>query len=566
MRPAARISAALLLSGCAMSSAPETGPVTASASAEVSSGRLVVDLLDGTDLEEAREQTGLQLEWATPFSSDEGLTVVDVSDLEVAEARMDAHPLVEASEPSLEYTALGFPDDPMWSAQWNMRKIGAPAGWRAGGGAGVTVAVIDTGVTKVEDLEDTVVLKGASLIPGHWSAEDDNGHGTHVAGTIAQSTNNGKGVAGVAPGARILPVKALTSLGMGRSEWIASAIDEAADRGAHVINMSLGGAESDVIRVAVEKALARGVVIVAAAGNDGREGVSSPARLPGVVAVSATGPDDQLAPYSSWGAEIALSAPGGDKRTEGGGILQDTVAPGSSESHAYRELQGTSMATPHVAGAVAVMLGAGASPDQAIEALQGAAVDLGPAGHDAKYGHGRLDVGTAVRGFVLQNNGVVFGIALAVGWLLAALGGLRPRRLQLQVALASAVTAGGIFVLPMIPVPAGLVTDLLARPLLLWPGLVFDARWASFPLWLSAGLPVVATFVLGPTRTLGWLVAGVSAGIGVHLAWGAATGGLSPMLLPGAAGTGWLAINAALALLCAMACVGVAKMRLREES
>ncbi|MBW1877604.1 MAG: S8 family serine peptidase, partial [Deltaproteobacteria bacterium] len=211
-------------------------------------GRLVVDLVDGAsehDLAEIERMIGADLDWTHPLSVDEALAEGDVPDLDDAVALLAGHPLVEVAEPALEMQAFGYPNDPMYAKQWHLRAMGAPVGWeQTPRGRKVIVAVIDTGVTQVEDLEGTKVLDGASFVPTAKTARDDNGHGTHVAGTIAQTTNNGKGVAGVAPEATILPVKVLSSWGSGMSSWIAAGIDYAVDDGADVINLSLGGSYS----------------------------------------------------------------------------------------------------------------------------------------------------------------------------------------------------------------------------------------------------------------------------------------------------------------------------------
>ncbi len=563
----ASCSLALLAGGCATSTPePELLVLGPAATAQAEAGTLVVDLQDGTTLEAAREATGLHLEWANELSADEALAVVEVPDLAAAQAALTGTPLVEVAEPSMEFHATGFlpsmrfPDDPMYDKQWNFEMVGAKRGWRAGGGRGVKVAVIDTGVSVVADLEGTTVSKGATFVPLTRSAKDDHGHGTHVAGTIAQTTHNGLGVAGIAPEVEIIPLKALAAYGGGRSEWIAAAIDEAVDQGADVINMSLGGSRSAVIENAVDKAMAAGVVVVAAAGNSGREGISSPASVPGVIAVSATGPGDELAPYSSWGKGVIISAPGGDKRTAGGGILQDTI---DGKSHAFKEFQGTSMATPHVAGAAAVLLSAGAADRRDVgRLLLGTATDRGTDGYDTKYGHGRLDIASAVSTIKLNRGSVLFGLGAAAAWLLAGFAAT-PRK-SAAVA-AAAVTAGGIFFLPLLPLPPGAWVDMLSRPLLQWPIAVLGPDLARNPVWLSAALPLLMTFVLGPTRSLGPIVAGVAAGMGTHLIYGAFTGALSPTWLTGAMGTGWLGLNGAICLLCALAIFGVQKVRFASE-
>jgi serine protease len=552
------------LAACAVSSGvpaprPPAGP---SAATTPQPGLLVVDLVDGTPLDAARALPGLAaLEWSSARSADESLGALAVPDLAAAHAALDGEPLVESAEPAQLYEASAHPNDPLWPAQWNLRSIGAPAGWRVGGGAGVVVAVIDTGIAPVPDLADSHVLPAISFVPDEPSGLDTNGHGTHVAGTIAQSTHNGLGVAGVAPAATLLPIQALSGRGFGRSDWIASAIDEAADNGAHIINLSLGGPPAAVIATAVAKAQARGVLVVAAAGNTGRAGISHPAALDGVLAVGAVGPSDARAPYSTTGPELDLVAPGGDTREDGGGILQDTIAEGGG--HAFRAFQGTSMATPHVSGAAAVIWhAAGGDPARVAAALMDNAADLGPAGHDEATGHGRLDLGRVVKALFLVRNGVLFALGALVAALVMGLGGVR----RVAPVLAGAWAAGGLFFLPLLPLPPVQPVVLLSRPLLDWPGLLVPEPFGRNPLLLSAFLPVVLTFLLGTTRTLGPWVGGASAGLSVGFAAAAVGVGPAIWLLPGGAGTAWHALQAALCLVCAVATAGVARARERQEA
>ncbi len=548
----------VLIGGCSMMS-PFEAPSARVEAAGSGPGVLVVDLVDGTTLEAAREATGLALTWATPTSADEALAVVQVDDLAAADAAVSASPLVEVAEPSVSMTTLSWPDDPLYPRQWHLTQVGAPLGWRLGGGGGVLVAVIDTGVGPVPDLDPDRVLTGASLVPNVATAADDQGHGTHVAGTIAQSTNNGLGGAGMAPEAEILPLKALDARGSGTSEQVAAAIDEAVDQGAQIINLSLGGRHAAVLDLAVEKATRAGVVVVAAAGNDGVEGVHCPAHAPGALAVSATGPDDTLAPYSSFGPEVTLAAPGGDKRVSGGGVLQDMVIPGG---HDFRELQGTSMATPHVSGALAVLVGLGLTPGEARERLEESALDLGEAGLDDRFGYGRLDLSAALRAQLLDRGGVRFGLGLAFG--LAFAGAARLRRRALP-ALAAAAFAGGLFFLPLLPLPPGQALGVLSRPFLEWPVALGFADLARFPLWTSALLPLALVFVLGPTRTLGPLVGLLAAGVSAFLLHAGLSGTDLPSMLSEDWGRGWMIANGVIVALGALAVAGVQR-QLRKGS
>lgn len=553
-----------LMAGCSMASTggSHVAPsVLGEAAAPAAAGTLVVDLVDGTSLEDARASTGLDLRWATARSDDEGLAVVDVANLSEADGRLVGNPLVEVSEPSVAMAALSYPNDPLFEKQWHLARIGTGAGWRAGGGQGVVVAVIDTGVGPVPDLDADRVLEGSSVVPGGSSSADDQGHGTHVAGTIAQSTNNGFGVAGVAPGTTILPIKALDSRGSGTSEQVAAAIDEAVDAGAQIINLSLGGGHAEIIDVAVRKAADAGVLVVAAAGNSGQEGVGCPAHADGAIAVSATGPDDSLAFYSTWGQEVAMTAPGGDKKREGGGVLQDTIKAGGG--HEFVENQGTSMASPHVAGALAVLMGAGATPDQAVRLIEENAADLGAPGRDPKFGFGRVDLSAALRAFILETTGPRFGVAALAGLVFASLARLRRR---LGWALLTGVLGGGLFFLALTPIPPSIIPGLLTRPALEWPSALGYGGFGATPLWLSALPACLMVFTLGPTRTLGPWAGAFAAAVGVTLL----SAGLGPdatmRWLPDGAIQPWLMVNGAIALLAALATAGVQRTLTRSQA
>jgi serine protease len=522
---------------------------------------LAVDFIDGTDLDAIRaaaDAAGVKLTYASAVSEDEALFVTEAADPAAALASLRASGIVEVAEPIVRMSVsdvpkpgptFGYPDDPYFDKQWNLDAIGAQTGWRAGGGEGVIVAVIDTGVSALPDLPAARILEGRSFVPGAATAADDHGHGTHVAGTIAQATHNGVGTAGVAPNARILPLKVLGASGMGDSSWIAAAIDEAVDQHAQVINLSLGGGHSALIVNAVEKARAAGVVVVAAAGNTGREGIGSPADASAALGVSAVGPGDALAPYSSWGKGVELAAPGGDTSVPGGGIVQGSIP----SAGAYPEWQGTSMASPHVAGAAAVLFGAGAqSADEVERYLKAAAVAKDD---PLKYGAGRLDIGASVRRMLIARQGVLFvvGALLALG--LGLMGTLRPFGRGVAV-LVGAVVAGGLFFLPLLPLPPNAWTTFLARPVLAWPG----PFWSGFPLWQSCLVPLGFTFILGPTRLLGPVVLGLCAGFGAFLLYGSATGGTDLWWMPLGIDRAWLAINGTISLLAGMGVAGMQKM------
>lgn len=297
------------------------------------------------------------------------------------------------------FFSSSIPNDPLYGQQWNLRSINVETAWNETHGEGVTVAVIDTGVSQVPDLKDTEFVEGYDFVNNRTEASDDNGHGTHVAGTVAQSTNNGYGVAGVAYNAKIMPLKVLSAGGGGTISDIAEAIKFAADNGADVINMSLGGGgESQLMQEAINYAYDKGVVIVAAAGNSGQNAAGYPARYPRVIGVAALDPTGNKTPYSNFGAGVDIAAPGGltEGENQAGGILQETINPETGGSM-FAAFQGTSMASPHVAGIAALVKASGITePEDVARVIKESArkVQEDPLNH---FGAGHVDAGSAVQ-------------------------------------------------------------------------------------------------------------------------------------------------------------------------
>ncbi|GAL91708.1 MAG: peptidase S8 [Microcystis wesenbergii TW10] len=330
------------------------------------------------------------------FSIDEHLYTVDGDSKLLKTLRnSDLKKYTESIEPDYIYHAFIAPNDPDYSKQWNLRGINIERAWEENHGEGITVAVIDTGVSRVPDLRETEFVEGYDFVNDRSNAEDDNGHGTHVAGTIAQSTNNNYGVAGIAYKAKIMPLKVLSGTGGGSVGDIAEAIRFAVDNQADVINMSLGGGgETQVMKEAIEYAYSKGVVIVAAAGNADDNSAAYPARFPHVIGVSAVDASGNKAPYSNFGAGIDIAAPGG---SDTGKIIQETIDPAQGGEPAFLGFQGTSMAAPHVAGVVALIKAAGIKePSAVLEVLQQSArkINDDPFNH---FGAGQLDAGSAVQ-------------------------------------------------------------------------------------------------------------------------------------------------------------------------
>ncbi|HEV2473809.1 MAG TPA: S8 family peptidase [Chthonomonadales bacterium] len=408
------------------------------------------------------------------------------------------------------------PNDPRYSEQWNFRMVKAEQAWEVTRGKGVTVAVIDTGVAyadtrkgrQAKDFGSTRFVKGYDFCNKDDLPNDDHGHGTHVAGTIAESTNNGEGVAGLAFDASIMPVKVLTATGMGRSTDIAEAIRFAADHGATVINMSLGGPYPDrLMESACQYAHDKGVTIVCAAGNSAREGVGYPAAFPECIAVSAVGPRGDLSFYSSWGRQVAIAAPGGDKQQDpvNGGILQNTLLrdPDSGAMvDDYYAFQGTSMASPHVAAVAAMVQSLGVrNPDNVKAVLQKSAARKGPSN---KYGAGVLDAASAVKltsNLTGDNTARVWFVALLIAGCVA-IGRLRQR----------AGSRLGYPVLGTVSLAAGLLfPDWLTHMV----GLTSRFNLIGHSVLIPGILLITGAEEQSERRALGWIACGMA----LHVGW-----------------------------------------------
>jgi hypothetical protein len=240
----------------------------------------------------------------------------------------------------------------------------------------------------------------------------------------------------------------------------------------------------------------------------------------------------------------------------GGGITQATVDKKGGMQ--FAEWQGTSMATPHVAGAAAVLFGAGAASADQVESLLQSTAD--ERDDPLRYGAGRVDVGAAVRKLLFFERGIQFGVGAALALAFSLLGGIKGFGRGLTVLVGGAV-AGGLFLLPLLPLPPSRWLELLSQPLLTWPG----PLWSGFPLWQSFLLPLVAGVLLGPSRTLGPLVLGLVAGVSGYLLYGAASGSTDLWWMPLGFDRTWLTLNGSAALLVGMAVAGMQKLRRRTD-
>jgi serine protease len=351
--------------------------------------------------------------------------------------QLQRHPEVAMAEPNYRMRTFLQPDDEAYGVQWHYPLIDLPAAWDTTvGDEGVVVAVVDTGI-----LAGHPDLRG-QLVPGYdfvrdpASGADGNGidpdpedpgnlrapgpssfHGTHVAGTVAAAGNNGIGVTGVAYGARIMPLRALGDGGAGTSYDVRQAVRYAAgltndsgsvpEQPADIINLSLGGGPfSTVDQQLYDEVRARGVIVVAAAGNEATRAPQYPASYRGVLSVSAVDINRQLTGYSNSGDSIDLAAPGGTNGTDfnGDGYPDGVLSTGGTGNRdpdfAYTFLNGTSMAAPHAAGVFALMrsVNPDLSPGDIDNLLEAGALtdDLGAAGRDDSYGHGLVNAYKAV--------------------------------------------------------------------------------------------------------------------------------------------------------------------------
>jgi serine protease len=371
----------------------------------------------------------------------EQLAIEDGATVGSTLARLREDPNVAYAVPNFKAHAAEVPNDPGLRRQWNFLDefgIGMEEAWSlaiqrgAPGGRGALVALLDSGVAyerrgryrRAPDLRRSTFVKGYDFVGHDRHPDDVFGHGTHVAGTIAQTTNNNLGTAGIAYRARVMPLRVLDWKGSGDSVAISRAIRYAARRGADVINLSLEfpsevrASEIPDVLGALRYARRKGVTVVAAAGNQADGAVAYPARASSVIAVGATTANGCEAEYSNAGDDLDVVAPGGgidapnddnpwdvahcrpDER--GRSIFQQTFTRGVTHFGLPGGYEGTSMASPHVSGIIALLmatkrLGAHPSPALVEAHLEQTASDLGPPGFDDRYGWGLVNAANALR-------------------------------------------------------------------------------------------------------------------------------------------------------------------------
>jgi thermitase len=299
---------------------------------------------------------------------------------------------IEYAEPNfiLMQNEVNGPNDLLYQEkyQWNLPVIGTEQGWNiTRGKEEIEIAIVDTGIDLNHPELKNRVVSGYNVIDENAEPNDDNGHGTHVAGIIASETNNKEGIAGMTWYSKIMPVKAMGAKGYGTTFDIAKGIIWAVDHGADVINMSLGNYQpSKVLEEAVRYAFEKNVVMVSAAGNDSSNQPTYPSAYPEVLSVAAVDYNGNRANFSNYGDYIDIAAPG-------------VNIPSTYFNEQYAALSGTSMAAPHVAGLAALIKSA--NPDlkssQIMNIIKKSAIDLGEQEKDNDYGNGLIDVNSALQ-------------------------------------------------------------------------------------------------------------------------------------------------------------------------
>lgn len=310
--------------------------------------------------------------------------------VQVAAVALAASPEIVFMESDMPVHGVAISDDPAFDSaatSYGFDRIQAPAAWEITiGRAEVIVAVVDSGIKLDHPELAGQLVAGYDFVNKTEIADDDSGHGTHVAGVIGAAMNNQQGLAGVCPNCRLMPIKVLNNFDQGTWGNLARGILFAVDHGADVINLSLGSPyPSKTLEDAILYARRHDVVMIAAAGNYAVEQPIYPAALDGVIAVSATTPQDGWWELSNYGSFVDLSAPGD--------LIYSTYHRFDNTFGGYTYMSGTSMATPFVSGLVGLMLSLDPrlDPEEVADLLNTGADDLGDAGYDPYFGHGRVN-------------------------------------------------------------------------------------------------------------------------------------------------------------------------------
>jgi thermitase len=313
-----------------------------------------------------------------------GYDLLKVKNVEKAIKALEKNPNVLYAEPNYIVQAVWTPNDTYYvSHQYGPQLTQTNLAWDITRGlSSQVVAVVDTGVDYTHEDLDSKTILGYDFVQNDWDPMDRNDHGTHVAGTVAAETNNGQGVAGMAPNTKVLAVRVLDNRGNGSLTDVADGILYAADYGAEVINLSLGcDCDTQALEDAVNYAWNSGSVVVAAAGNDGISTTFEPASYENVIAVGAVDANDNVASFSNYGTWVDVTAPGVD--------IASTVR---RDGYAY--MSGTSMASPHVAGLAGLLAGQGRSNLEIRQAIENTADTI--SGTGTYFKHGRINAYNAI--------------------------------------------------------------------------------------------------------------------------------------------------------------------------
>ncbi|MCF6137378.1 S8 family peptidase [Pseudalkalibacillus berkeleyi] len=292
------------------------------------------------------------------------------------------------AEPNYIYLQNETDDELYKRYQWNLPAIRTEEGWEiTRGKEDVTIAIIDTGIDLEHPDLSKRIVKGYNVLNDSPLPNDENGHGTHVAGIIASETNNGLGVAGITWYNQIMPIKAMNAEGYGTSFDVAKGVRWAVENGADVINMSLGNYKSSkALKEAIDYAFEKDVILVAASGNENTNQISYPAAFDKVIGVAAVNTELTRADFSNFGEYIDVAAPGVD--------IASTYLKGQ-----YASLSGTSMATPHVAALAGLIRSSQPqlTNKEIIEIIKDTTDDVGNPGKDQYTGHGIINVSAALK-------------------------------------------------------------------------------------------------------------------------------------------------------------------------
>ncbi len=371
-------------------------------------------------------------EWVS-YHTDRSLKIEELVD------KLKNNPFIVYAQPNYYFYIIWHPDDPSYPMyQWHFNRINMENAWdrEQGGDSAIIVGVLDSGCAfedypvpfyekdkidsntthyrQLPDYNQAHFIDGFDFINNDEHPNDNHSHGTHVTSTIVESTDNGLAVAGIAFQVTVLPVKVVNWAGIGNADIFALGLYYTVDHDVDIINISLAASSNPgvVVKDAIDYAASKGVVMIAGAGNSGAGSVSYPAKYDEVIAVSATcsSVPDSLAYYSNFGSGVEVSAPGGDlvDRDNNGFpdlVVQQTFLPGifnnglaKPDSFVLIGYGGTSMATPHVTGVIALMRSYGIPPENIREVLHETSIDFGSPGYDTLFGYGRIDAFRALGG------------------------------------------------------------------------------------------------------------------------------------------------------------------------